>query len=157
MNRLTVGQTAALSVGDTVADCQVVARTGGEAVLVPHEPKIAARLPAAGDGASLVFKHGDRLVMLRGAMYRGTSDDDLRFAAGSLLHGRESSRRGAPPQARRLRRVGSTRAACRRKRPLGRQHRLKAPSGAARAEVVPPELLGQLLVAVDDPVAPLDP
>jgi PilZ domain len=80
MNRLTVGQTAALSVGDTVADCQVVARTGGEAVLVPHEPKIAARLPAAGDGASLVFKHGDRLVMLRGAMYRGTSDDDLRFA-----------------------------------------------------------------------------
>jgi len=85
MNRLNVGQTAALSVGDAVADCRVVAFTGGEVVLVPHEPKLAARLPAAGDGASLVFTDGERLVMLRGGMYRGTSDDDLRFVerAGS--------------------------------------------------------------------------
>lgn len=79
MSRLTVGQTAALSVGDTVADCRVVALTGGEVVLVPHEPKLAARLPAAGDGASLVFMDGEQIVMLRGGMYRGTSDDDLRF------------------------------------------------------------------------------
>jgi hypothetical protein len=80
MNRLTVGQTAALSVGDSVADCQVVALPGGEAVLAPHEPELAARLPAAGDGASLVFTHGEQLVMLRGAMYRGMSDDNLHFA-----------------------------------------------------------------------------
>jgi hypothetical protein len=79
MNRLTVGQTAALSVGDAVADCRVVALTGGEVVLVPHEPKLAARLPAAGDGASLAFISGEQIVMLRGGMYRGTSDDDLRF------------------------------------------------------------------------------
>lgn len=80
MKRLTIGQTAALSVGDMVADCRVVALPGGEAVLAPHEPELAARLPAAGDGASLVFQHGDKLVMLRGAMYRGMSDDDLHFA-----------------------------------------------------------------------------
>ena len=80
MKRLTIGQTAALSVGDMVADCRVVALPGGEAVLAPHEPELAARLPAAGDGASLVFQHGDKLVMLRGAMYRGMNDDDLHFA-----------------------------------------------------------------------------
>jgi hypothetical protein len=80
MKRLTIGQTAALSVGDTVADCRVVAVSGGEAKLVPHEPELAARLPAAGDGASLAFMHGPQIVMLRGAMYRGMSDDDLRFS-----------------------------------------------------------------------------
>jgi len=80
MKRLTIGQTAALSVGDTVADCRVVEVSGGEAKLVPHEPELAARLPAAGDGASLAFTHGQQIVMLRGAMYRGMSDDDLRFS-----------------------------------------------------------------------------
>jgi hypothetical protein len=80
MKRLTIGQTAALSVGDMVADCRVVAVTGSEARLVPHEPELAARLPAAGDGASLAFMYGQQIVMLRGAMYRGLDDDDLRFS-----------------------------------------------------------------------------
>jgi PilZ domain len=75
MKRLTIGQTAALSVGDMVADCRVVAVTGSEARLVPHEPELAARLPAAGDGASLAFMHGQQIVM-----YRGLDDDDLRFS-----------------------------------------------------------------------------
>jgi hypothetical protein len=36
------------------------------------------------------------------------------------------------------------------------QHRLKGPSGPARARVVPAELLDQLYVAVNDAVTQLD-
>jgi len=39
------------------------------------------------------------------------------------------------------------------KRPERRQHFLKAFSGAARAQIVAPEFLDQLLVAVDDAIA----
>ncbi len=54
-------------------------------------------------------------------------------------------------------RAGSRHVDCRRKRPLGMQHRLKAPPGSARTGIVPPELLGELLVAVYHAVAALDP
>jgi len=36
------------------------------------------------------------------------------------------------------------------------QHFLKAPSGAARAQVVPPQFFAEFFVAVNDPAAALD-
>ena len=70
MKRLTIGQTAAMSVGDmarpTATSC---ALPGGEAVLAPHT---GARRPAPGRRRRHLARvpAGDKLVMLRGAMYR---------------------------------------------------------------------------------------
>jgi PilZ domain-containing protein len=83
MKRLALEQEVALSVGDATIDCRVARLSGGEAALAPLDPADAGLLPAASAGASLVFTHGGRLVMLRGAMYRATADDDLRFAEKS--------------------------------------------------------------------------
>src|SRR4051812_32669220 len=80
MKRLAVDQEVALSVGDVTTDCKVGELLGGEVALVPLEEGESRLLPAASAGASLVFTHGGRLVMLRGAMYRATSQDDIRFA-----------------------------------------------------------------------------
>ena len=80
MKRLTIDQDVALSVGDATLDCRVAALNRGEAALEPLVPGESSLLPAASAGASLVFSHEGRLVMLRGAMYRATADDDLRFA-----------------------------------------------------------------------------
>jgi hypothetical protein len=80
MKRLALGQDVALSVGDVTVDCRVAKLVGGEAALAPFDPTESGLLPAASAGASLVFTHGGRLVMLRGAMYRATGTDDLRFA-----------------------------------------------------------------------------
>src|SRR5690348_8858594 len=80
MKRLTIDQVVALSVGDATVDCRVAAITGGEAALEPLVPLECRQLPPASAGASLVFSHEGRLVMLRGAMYRATAEDDLRFA-----------------------------------------------------------------------------
>jgi hypothetical protein len=83
MKRLAVEQEVALSVGDATVDCRVAALSGGEAALAPLDPADGGLLPAASAGASLVFMHGGRLVMLRGAMYRATGEADLRFAEKS--------------------------------------------------------------------------
>jgi len=83
MKRLAVEQEVALSVGDATVDCRVAALSGGEAALAPLDPAETGLLPAASAGASLVFTHGGRLVMLRGAMYRATGEADLRFAEKS--------------------------------------------------------------------------
>ena len=83
MKRLAVEQEVALSVGDATVDCRVAALSGGEAALAPLDPGDSGVLPAASAGASLVFTHGGRLVMLRGAMYRAGGDSDLRFAEKS--------------------------------------------------------------------------
>ena len=83
MKRLAVEQEVALSVGDATVDCRVAALSGGEAALAPLDPADSGLLPAASAGASLVFTHGGRLVMLRGAMYRATGEADLRFAEKS--------------------------------------------------------------------------
>ena len=83
MKRLAVEQEVALSVGDATVDCRVAALCGGEAALAPLDPADSGMLPAASAGASLVFTHGGRLVMLRGAMYRATGEADLRFAEKS--------------------------------------------------------------------------
>src|ERR1700750_155256 len=80
MKRLTVDQEVSLSVGDVTIDCHVASVEGGEAALAPQHPDDLNLLPAASAGASIVFTHGGRLVMLRGAMYRATAADDLRFA-----------------------------------------------------------------------------
>ena len=56
----------------------------------------------------------------------------------------------------RITRGGTRPSPTRRKRPLSRQHRLKAASRPARTEVVATELLFQLLVAVDDAPSSLD-
>jgi hypothetical protein len=80
MKRLVNDQEVALSVGDVTVDCRVADLLGGEVALVPLEEGDSRLLPAASAGASLVFTHGGRLVMLRGAMYRATSQDDIRFA-----------------------------------------------------------------------------
>src|SRR3954449_3007717 len=84
MKRLAVDQDVALSVGDATVDCRVAALHGGEAALEPLEAGECRRLPAASAGASLVFSHEGRLVMLRGAMYRATGEHDLRFAEKSV-------------------------------------------------------------------------
>jgi hypothetical protein len=84
MKRLAVEQEVALSVGDATVDCRVAALSGGEAALAPLDPADSGLLPAASAGASLVFTHGGRLVMLRGAMYRATGEDDIRFAEKAL-------------------------------------------------------------------------
>ena len=83
MKRLTVDQEVALAVGDATIDCRVARLSGGAAALTPLDPDESGLLPAASAGASLVFTHGGRLVMLRGAMYRVTGDEDLRFAETS--------------------------------------------------------------------------
>jgi hypothetical protein len=80
MKRLTVDQEVALSVGDATIDCRVADLSAGEAALVPLDPAQSGLLPAASACAALVFTHGGRLVMLRGALYRATGADDLRFA-----------------------------------------------------------------------------
>jgi hypothetical protein len=80
VKRLAIDQVVALSVGDATIDCRVAALTGGEAALEPLEPAESTVLPAASAGASLVFSDDGRLVMLRGAMYRATGENDLRFA-----------------------------------------------------------------------------
>jgi hypothetical protein len=80
MKRLSIGQEVGLSVGDATVDCRVAAYDGTEAALEPLVPGESRMLPAASAGASLVFTHEGRLVMLRGAMYRGNGADDLRFA-----------------------------------------------------------------------------
>ena len=84
MKRLALEQEVALSVGDATVDCRVAALSGGEAALAPLDPADSGMLPAASAGASLVFTHGGRLVMLRGAMYRATGEDDIRFAEKTL-------------------------------------------------------------------------
>ena len=83
MKRLALEQEVALSVGDATVDCRVASLSGGEAALAPRDPTETSLLPAASAGASLVFTHGGRLVMLRGAMYRATGEADLRFAEKS--------------------------------------------------------------------------
>jgi PilZ domain-containing protein len=80
MKRLETGHEVALSVGDVTIDCRVGEVTSAEAALSPLHEGESNLLPAASAGASIVFKHDGRLVMLRGAMYRGTGGDDLRFA-----------------------------------------------------------------------------
>src|SRR3954471_3037600 len=80
MKRLVTDQDVALSVGDVTVDCKVGELLGGEVALVPLDEGESRLLPAASAGASLVFTHGGRLVMLRGAMYRATGEDDIRFA-----------------------------------------------------------------------------
>jgi len=77
MKRLAVEQEVALSVGDATVDCRVAALCGGEAALAPLDPADSGLLPAASAGASLVFTHGGRLVMLRGRVRR--EDDGLHF------------------------------------------------------------------------------
>jgi hypothetical protein len=80
MKRLAIGNEVALSVADVTIDCRVDGLTGGEAALSPLHTGDGNLLPAASAGASIVFKHEGRLVMLRGAMYRASGADDLRFA-----------------------------------------------------------------------------
>jgi hypothetical protein len=80
MKRLAVDQEVSLSVGDVTVDCTVRELLGGEIALAPIDESESRALPAASAGASLVFTHGGRLVMLRGAMYRATCEDDIRFA-----------------------------------------------------------------------------
>jgi hypothetical protein len=80
MKRLVTDQDVALSVGDVTVDCRIGELLGGEVALVPVEEHESRMLPAASADAALVFTAGGRLVMLRGAMYRATSQDDIRFA-----------------------------------------------------------------------------
>ena len=80
MKQLVRDQDVALSVGDVTVDCTIGELHGGEVALVPLDARESRLLPAASAGASLVFTHGGRLVMLRGAMYRATCEDDIRFA-----------------------------------------------------------------------------
>jgi hypothetical protein len=84
MKRLVTDQDVALSVGDVTVDCKVGELLGGEVALVPLDQDESRTLPAASAGASLVFSHGGRLVMLRGAMYRATGEDDIRFAEKTI-------------------------------------------------------------------------
>jgi hypothetical protein len=91
MKRLAVDQEVALSVGDATIDCRVAALNGGEAALEPLVPAECRTLPAASAGASLVFSHDGRLVMLRGAMYRATGEHDLRFAEKTVAHAKAIS------------------------------------------------------------------
>src|SRR4051812_15127633 len=91
MKRLVTDQEVALSVGDVTVDCRVRKVLSGEVALVPLDGAGTLVLPAASAGASLVFTHGGRLVMLRGAMYRATSQDDIRFAEKAVRSGAATS------------------------------------------------------------------
>jgi hypothetical protein len=79
MKRLITDQDVALSVGDVTVDCRIGELLAGEVALVPLDSGETRLLPTASAGAALVFSHDGRLVMLRGAMYRATSQDDIRF------------------------------------------------------------------------------
>jgi hypothetical protein len=91
MKRLAVDQEVSLSVGDVTVDCTVGELLGGEVALVPLDEGESRLLPAASAGASLVFTHGGRLVMLRGAMYRATCDEDIRFAEKAVRAAAQAS------------------------------------------------------------------
>src|SRR3954464_5198811 len=91
MKRLAIDQEVALSVGDATIDRRVAALPGGEAALEPLVAAECRMLPAASAGASLVFTHEGRLVMLRGALYRASGDDDLRFAEKTVAHAKAVS------------------------------------------------------------------
>jgi hypothetical protein len=91
MKRLAPDQEVALSVGDVTIDCRVAEQPGAEVALVPLDERESRTLPAASAGASLVFSHGGRLVMLRGAMYRASSHDDIRFAEKTVRSGPAAS------------------------------------------------------------------
>ena len=80
MKRLVADQEVSISVGDVTVDCRVGEVLCGEVALDLLDERGSRALPAASAGASLVFSHGGRLVMLRGAMYRATCQDDIRFA-----------------------------------------------------------------------------
>jgi PilZ domain-containing protein len=84
MKRLITDQEVSLSVGDVTVDCRIAELLGGEVALVALDERESRMLPAASAGASLVFSHGGRLVMLRGAMYHATTQDDIRFAEKSI-------------------------------------------------------------------------
>jgi hypothetical protein len=99
MRRLAQDQVVAISVGDDTMDCRVVRVEAGEVALAPVEPEESDALPAASAGATLVFSHGGRLVMLRGAMYRATGRDDIRFAERTTWPG------GAPVVAEQRRKA----------------------------------------------------
>jgi hypothetical protein len=96
VKRLLENQVVGLSVGDTTIDCHVAGVTGNEAALHAVRPAEARLLPPASTAANLVFDHRGGLVMLRGALFRADSAEDLRFAEG---------RRSAPPAAEQRRRA----------------------------------------------------
>jgi PilZ domain len=124
MKRLVPDDLVALSVGDATVDCRIALISGGEARLEPLQPAQAARLPAASAAAALVFSHGGRLVMLRGAMYRASGPEDIRFA--------QTTRAAAPPpgqQRRKAARLAIVLPACIRRldaagEPCGEERRL---------------------------------
>ena len=91
MKRLVIDQVVALSVGDATVDCRVAALSAGEASLEPLADGESRMLPPASAGASLVFTHEGRLVMLRGAMYRATGEHDLRFAEKTVASAKAMS------------------------------------------------------------------
>jgi hypothetical protein len=99
MKRLALDQVVAISVGDDAIDCRVVRVEAAEVALAPVAPEQSDALPAASAGATLVFSHGGRLVMLRGAMYRATGRDDIRFAERTTRPG------GAPVVAEQRRKA----------------------------------------------------
>jgi hypothetical protein len=84
MKRLVIDQEVSLSVGDVTVDCRIARQLAGEVAVVPLDEGESRTLPAASAGASLVFTHDGRLVMLRGAMYRATTQDDIRFAEKTI-------------------------------------------------------------------------
>jgi tetrahydromethanopterin S-methyltransferase subunit F len=91
VKRLTIDQEVTLSVGDATVDCRVAVLNRGEAALEPLVAGESSALPAASAGASLVFTHEGRLVMLRGAMYRATGENDLRFAEKTVASAKAQS------------------------------------------------------------------
>lgn len=104
MKRLVTDQDVALSVGDVTVDCRVGELLGGEVALVPLDAGESGMLPVASADAALVFTHGGRLVMLRGAMYRATSEDDIRFAEKAV----RSAPTGSAEQRRKAARLPIT-------------------------------------------------
>jgi hypothetical protein len=94
MKRLAERQHVGLTVGEHTVDCQVLVVNGNEAVLHALEERALKMLPAAG-AASLVFEHPGGLVMLRGAIYRGSSPQDLRFAVTNRPRATEQRRKAA--------------------------------------------------------------
>jgi hypothetical protein len=80
MQRLEVGQSVLVMVGQRLAVCRLTGFADGAAVLTPTERQRGGPMPEFSPDAQLTFEHGPNLVMLNGTLRRDDEGTDLVFA-----------------------------------------------------------------------------
>ncbi len=80
MQRLEVGQSVLVMVGQRLAVCRLTGFVEGAAVLTPTDRQRGGPMPAFSPDAQLTFEHGPNLVMLNGTLRRDEEGPDLVFS-----------------------------------------------------------------------------